>query len=144
MGSDETHFNVSLIMRDKVTARLCPQTTTFLKKKDSRSGIETRPFCFRPAHKPSCRPPLVVPPDNSGKGAGLWMGLFPLPRLLFFSHPKAKTINNNTFSSRDRPQFSEDCYTFKSSALTATEAATKGGNSPRQSSRLRSDCTILV
>ena len=27
MGSDESHFNVSLIVRDKVT-RLCPQTTT--------------------------------------------------------------------------------------------------------------------
>ena len=28
MGSDESHFNVSLIMRDNVT-RQCPQTTTF-------------------------------------------------------------------------------------------------------------------
>ena len=28
MGSDESHFNVSLIVRDKVTTR-CPQTTTF-------------------------------------------------------------------------------------------------------------------
>ena len=28
MGSDESHFNVSLIVRDKVT-RQCPQTTTF-------------------------------------------------------------------------------------------------------------------
>ena len=74
MGSDESHFNVSLIVRDKVTTRLCPQTTTFLKKKGSRSGIETRPFCFKPAHKPSCRPPLVIPSDKGGKGAGLWMG----------------------------------------------------------------------
>ena len=32
MGSDESHVNVSLILRDKVT-RQCPQTTTFLKKK---------------------------------------------------------------------------------------------------------------
>ena len=31
MGSDESHFNVSLIVRDKVT-RLCPQTTTFEEK----------------------------------------------------------------------------------------------------------------
>ena len=73
MGSDESHFNVSLIVRDKVT-RLCPQTTTFLKKKESRSGIEPRPFCFKPAHKPSSRQPLVIPRDNSGEGAGLWMG----------------------------------------------------------------------
>ena len=28
MGSDESHFNVSLIVRDKVT-RKCPQTATF-------------------------------------------------------------------------------------------------------------------
>ena len=28
VGSDESHFNVSLIVRDKIT-RQCPQTTTF-------------------------------------------------------------------------------------------------------------------
>jgi len=28
MGSDESHFNISLIVMDKVT-RQCPQTTTF-------------------------------------------------------------------------------------------------------------------
>ena len=31
MGSDESHFNVSLIVRDKVI-RQCPQTTTFEEK----------------------------------------------------------------------------------------------------------------
>ena len=31
MGSDESHFNVSLIVRGKVT-RQCPQTTTFEEK----------------------------------------------------------------------------------------------------------------
>ena len=31
MGSDQSHFNVSLIVRDKVT-RQCPQTTTFEEK----------------------------------------------------------------------------------------------------------------
>ena len=31
MGSDESHFNVSLIVSDKVT-RQCPQTTTFEEK----------------------------------------------------------------------------------------------------------------
>ena len=36
-GSDESHFNVSLTVRDKVT-RQCPQTTAFLKRKESRSG----------------------------------------------------------------------------------------------------------
>ena len=43
MGSDESHLNVSLIVRDKVTGQ-CPQTTTFLKRKESRSGIEPRSF----------------------------------------------------------------------------------------------------
>ena len=42
MGSDEGRFNVSLIVMDKVT-RQCPQTTTFLKRKESRSGIDPRP-----------------------------------------------------------------------------------------------------
>ena len=45
MGSDESHFNVLLIVRDKV-ARQCPQSTTFLKRKDSRSGIKPRSFCL--------------------------------------------------------------------------------------------------
>ena len=31
VGSDESHFNVSLLVRDKVT-RQCPQTTTFKEK----------------------------------------------------------------------------------------------------------------
>ena len=31
MGSDESHFNVSLIVRDKVT-RQCPQTRIFQEK----------------------------------------------------------------------------------------------------------------
>ena len=31
MGSDESHFNVSLILRDKAT-RQCPQATTFEEK----------------------------------------------------------------------------------------------------------------
>ena len=31
VGSDESHFNVSLIVRDKIT-RQCPQTTTFEEK----------------------------------------------------------------------------------------------------------------
>ena len=32
MGSDEIPFNVSLIVRDKVTRRQCPQTTIFEEK----------------------------------------------------------------------------------------------------------------
>ena len=43
MGSDERHCNVSLIVRDKFTGQ-CPQTTIFLKTRESRSGIEPRSF----------------------------------------------------------------------------------------------------
>ena len=45
MGSDGSHFNVSLTVRDKVT-RQCTQTTTFLKRSESPSGIEPRSFCL--------------------------------------------------------------------------------------------------
>ena len=41
MVGDESHFSISLIVRDKVT-RQCPQTTTFLKRRERRSGIEPR------------------------------------------------------------------------------------------------------
>ena len=38
IGSDESHFNVSLTVNDEVT-RQCSRTTTLLKRKDSRSGL---------------------------------------------------------------------------------------------------------
>ena len=44
MDSDERHFNVSLIVRDKVTGQ-CLQTT-ILKRKESRSGFEPRSLCL--------------------------------------------------------------------------------------------------
>ena len=42
MDSDESHFNISLIVRNKGTRR-CPQTTTFLKRKESPSPKQK--FC---------------------------------------------------------------------------------------------------
>ena len=39
VGSDESHFNVSFIVRDKIT-RQCPQTTTFEEKGEPK-WIET-------------------------------------------------------------------------------------------------------
>ena len=43
VGSDESHFNVSLIVRDKVT--VCPQTTTFEEKGEpKRIGTEVPPL----------------------------------------------------------------------------------------------------
>ena len=44
MGSDESHLNVSLIVRDKAT-RPCPQTTTFEEKGEpKRYRIEVLPL----------------------------------------------------------------------------------------------------
>ena len=40
MGSDESHFNVSLIVRDKVTGQY-PQTTTFEEKGEPKR-IQTK------------------------------------------------------------------------------------------------------
>ena len=67
MGSGERHFNVSLILRDKVT-RPCPQTTTFLKRKESRSGIEPRSFRL-PAQR------LTASPNRLSLRMYLWWGL---------------------------------------------------------------------
>ena len=47
MGSDESHFNVSLIVRDKVT-RQCPQTTTFLKRKGAEAVSNRGPSTYQP------------------------------------------------------------------------------------------------
>ena len=41
MGSDESHFNVSLTVRDKVT-KLCPQTTTVEKEQKKEKGEPKR------------------------------------------------------------------------------------------------------
>ena len=42
MGSDESHFNVSLIARDKVTRQDSVHRPQFLKRQKSRSGFELR------------------------------------------------------------------------------------------------------
>ena len=52
MGSDESHFNVSLIVRDKVT-RPCPQTTTFEEKGEpKRYRTELLPLNYQPTALP--------------------------------------------------------------------------------------------
>ena len=43
MGSDDSHFNVS-VGSDGQNHNLRPQTTAFLKRKENRSGIEPRSF----------------------------------------------------------------------------------------------------
>ena len=49
MGSDESRFNISLIVRDKVTDSV--HRPQFLKRKESRSGLELRSLCL-PASLP--------------------------------------------------------------------------------------------
>ena len=46
MGSDESHFNVSLTVRDKITIKTVHQPQSVLKRKENRSGIEPKPFCL--------------------------------------------------------------------------------------------------
>ena len=41
MGSDESHFNVSLIVRDKAT-RQCPQTTNLEEKEEPKRILKNR------------------------------------------------------------------------------------------------------
>ena len=47
MSSDASHFNVSLIVRNKATTQ-CPETTVFWRerRKESRSGFEPRSLCL--------------------------------------------------------------------------------------------------
>ena len=47
MGSDESHFNVSLIVRDKVT-RQCPQTATFEEKGEPKRIRTEVPLAYQP------------------------------------------------------------------------------------------------
>ena len=46
VDSDKSHFNVSSVVRDKVTNKTSVHRPQFLKRKDSRSGIEPRSFCL--------------------------------------------------------------------------------------------------
>ena len=46
-GSDESHFNVSLIVRDKVK-RQSPQTTTFEEKRRAEADSNRGPSAYQP------------------------------------------------------------------------------------------------
>ena len=54
VGSDESHFNVSLIVRDKVT-RQCPQTTILKVKGEPKQIRKPRSLCL-PAYRLTARP----------------------------------------------------------------------------------------
>ena len=63
MGSDESHFNVSLIARDKVTRR-CLQTTTFEEKGKPKRGIEPRSLCLPAYPRLTARPNRLTASRN--------------------------------------------------------------------------------
>ena len=58
VGSDESHFNVSLILRDKVT-RQCPQTTTFVERGEpNRIQSNGGPPAYQPLGQTSPQLPV--------------------------------------------------------------------------------------
>ena len=60
MGSDESRFNVPLIVRDKVT-RQCPQTTFFEEKGElKRIRTEVLPLTSLPPYR-LAKPALILP-----------------------------------------------------------------------------------
>ena len=67
MGSDESHFNVSLTVGDKVT-RQCPQTTTFEEKGEPK---RIRTEAITPYQ------PNVLPLGHTGSQDG-WLGQGPI------------------------------------------------------------------
>ena len=49
-GSNDSHFNVSLTVKSKVT-RHCPQSTTFEEKGQSKRGIERMSSAYQPYYE---------------------------------------------------------------------------------------------
>ena len=47
MGSDESHFNISLIVRNKVI-RQCPQITAFEEKGEQKADSNQGPSAYQP------------------------------------------------------------------------------------------------
>ena len=69
MGSDKSHFNVSLIVRDKVT-RQCPQTENLFEAKGNpkQNRAEALVFILTPNRNTQMRKkdlPFILPPPGS-------------------------------------------------------------------------------
>ena len=77
MGSDESHFNVSLIVRNKVT-RQCPQTTIFEVKGEPKRIRTEVPLLT------SLTPNRLTPPPCVD--IALLLGLFPEKQLIKFEY----------------------------------------------------------
>ena len=91
MGSDENHFNVSLIVRDKVT-RQCPQTTTFEEKEGKKSGFESRSLCL-PAYRLTARQNrLSSCSENHGS---IYIGPWQKPRISRWQEGRKRSLPCN-------------------------------------------------
>ena len=101
MGSGGSHFNVSLIVRDKVT-RPCPQTTTILKRNESRSGIEPRSFRL-PAYRLTARPNRLS--SHRMGNATLMSSVFVLTRRFVLSASFRVNFYNPEFTEFGIPRF---------------------------------------
>ena len=71
VGSDESHFNVSLTVRDKV-ARQCPQTTTFEEKGQPKQNRS--PSAYQPNALPLGQTVHGLRIHFGGLGVGVWGG----------------------------------------------------------------------
>ena len=88
MGRGESHFNVSIIVRDKVT-RQCPQTTTFSKRRETETESSRDPSVYQPNALPlgqtgalksskiyQQRPPQLRIPQGRIEATRAVMGLY--------------------------------------------------------------------
>ena len=66
MGSDESHFNVSLIVKDKVTKQ-CLQTTTFKDERRVEADSNRGPTAYQPNALPPGQTGSHVRQDSRGR-----------------------------------------------------------------------------
>ena len=74
MGSDERHFNVS-VGNDGQSHKTVSTNHSLFEEKGELKRFRTEVLLTSLTARPN-RLLLVIPRDNSGKGAGLWMGLW--------------------------------------------------------------------
>ena len=66
MGSDESYFNVSLTVRDKITRQCHAQTTTFQRERGAKADSNRSPSAYQPNALPLDQTgPQVSPPCST-------------------------------------------------------------------------------
>ena len=98
VGSDESHFNVSLTVREKVT-RQCPQTTTSEEKREPKrirtevpllTSLNALPLGQTGLHKP-----LIVGADDTIKGTSAFLRVPSL--ILVISHTVSVDVKHHDY-----------------------------------------------